>query len=356
MAAPAYSMMKRLLASECEAVVEALAIESKIEAGELHARLTNGASVVVAIRGAKRGIWLDKADLSGGDMLELVHRTLGKEDHRVAYDWGKRFFGLRDTEALAARRRVVARRQVTELDVKQDHASRVRSAIARYLSGGSLPWGCSPQLISYLATRGTDIAALPGLPKPLRFSPCQRHVETKRDWPAMLAPIVDPLLRQIISVHVTFLTEQGGAWHKAPISPVKKVSAPYKGGVIPLFRGGSGKPLMAAPEGDTALIAEGIENALAAAWMLAPGRGGIDPAPRVFAAIAAPNLQHVKLPPQFAEVVLICDRDPFANRAVAGAYDAAERAWLEAGLAVSRQLPPVGFKDFAAAAAHYAGR
>jgi hypothetical protein len=166
----------------------------------------------------------------------------------------------------------------------------------------------------------------------------------------MLAPIIDPLAPQnIIAVHRTYLEHREGIWRKASVAPVKKVSAPYKGGVIPLLRGGSGKRLSEAPEGESVMIAEGIENALAAAILLGPGEpDGIEPAPRVFAAVSAPNLPHIRLPKQFAEVILICDsyceRDP-----VAATYNLAEKNWLAAGLAVSRQMPPIGFKDFAAA-------
>jgi hypothetical protein len=357
MSTPDYGMMKRLLAIECEAVVEALAATAKWEAGELHAQFPNGLSVVMAVRGNKRGVWLDKTNMSGGDTLELVHRALGKEDHRVAYDWGKRFLGLPDDAraALAARREVVQARQIDEQQAKRDREARMRDQIGRYLFG-SKPFIQAPEIASYLAGRGIP-PRLPGVPKTLRFARAEYHREDGREWSAMVAPIVDPLVRQIVAVHRTFLGLCGAVWRKAPVKPQKKVSGPYKGSVIPLLRGASGRPLGEAPQGDAVLIAEGIENALAAAWLLRPGQpGGIDPMPRVFAAISAPNLPNIKIPPQFAEVILICDRDHEANQAVQRAYDQAERRWLETGLAVSRQMPPVGFKDFAAACEAYHAR
>lgn len=349
---PDYAGMKLMLTADCEAVLEAIAITIKHEAGEMHAQLPNGAAIVLALRGAKRGAWFDKSDMSGGDMLELVHRALGKPDHRVAYDWGKRFFGMADSAQLAARRAAVMAQQVRARETRLSLTERVRRGLARYLSSDSLPLPQAPALAAYLAGRGIALDSLPGVPKTLRFSAAQRHTETGRDWPAMLAPIVDPMRPQVIAAHITFLTEgAAGGWQKAPIRPAKKVSAPYRGCIIPLLRGASGKSLSLAPEGDTVLIAEGIENALAAAIMLlADPVTPLPQAPRVFAAVSAPNLPHIKLPARFAEVILACDNDG-ENPAVHRARALAERNWLEAGLAVCWRFPPPQFKDFAAALA-----
>jgi hypothetical protein len=334
-----------MLTAECEAVVEALASSVKREGGELHAQFRNGLSAVIAVRGAKRGLWLDKSDMSGGDMLELVHRVLGKDDHRGAYDWGKRFLGLPDDAGrLADRRQAVLASQARAAEEKQRQSEQARDAISRYV-GFSQPFGRAPEIGQYLSGRGIPAEMLPAMPKTLRFGDAEYHVESGRGWPAMLAPIIDPLRPQIIAVHKTFLHCHADAWRKAPVMPAKKVSAPYKGGVIPLLRGASGKPLSLAPEGDVALIAEGIENALAAILLCA-----IEPTPRTFAAISAPNLPHIRLPPQFAEVILVCDQDG-ENQSVCHARDTAERNWLAAGMAVSRVLPPGGCKDFADAAA-----
>ena len=357
MAAPDYATMSRLMRADCESVVEAFAISSYQEAGELHAHMQNGMRIVVALRGDKRGLFLDKGDGSGGDTMELVHRILGHEDHRVAFDWGKGFFGVSNSDAaraLAARREVVTGQQRKAVEEKLSLAERVRHGISRYLGGFGAPsvaWLHAPELAAYLAGRGIRAQNLPeGGLKTLRFSRSQWHKESGRDWPAMLAPIIDPLCRKIIAAHATFLAGERDTWRKAPIEPDKKVTTTYKGGVIPLLRGASGKPLQFAPENEAVMIGEGIENALAAAIMLGPDReGGIDPAPRVFAAVSAPNLPHVQMPPHVAEVYLIGDRyqPGYQNPMVERAYDKAERNWLDAGLAVTRRMPPKGYKDFA---------
>lgn len=355
---PDWAMMSRLMRVDCEPVIEALAITSHIEAGELHAHMRNGMRVVVELRGEKRGLFLDKSDGSGGDTLELVHRILGQPDHRVAYDWGKAFFGVGNNDAvraLAARREVVTGEQRRQVEEKLSFTDRVRRGISRYLGGTGAPsvaWPQPPELAAYLAGRGIQPQNLPGpgALKTLRFSKAQWHRESERDWPAMLAPIIDPRRRKIIAAHLTFLAGERDAWTKAPVKPAKKVTAEYQGGIIPLLRGASGKPLQFAPANEAVLIAEGIENALAAAILLAPdAETGIDPAPRVFAAVSAPNLPHVQMPEHVAEVYLIADHyEPgYANPAVERAYDRAERNWLEAGLAVTRRQPPKGYKDFA---------
>lgn len=348
MAAPDYALMARLMTEDCESVVEALAITVYSQNGELHAQLRDGSHVVVETRGSKRGLFLDKSDGSGGDTLELVHRVLGKDDHRFAYDWGKNFFGIETSEAmraLAERRAVITERQARAVQEKLSFTDRVRRALARYVND-SVAWPHIPQIIDYLAGRGIRAPQLPAF-KTLRFARSEYHKESGREWPAMVAPIICPLQRKVFAVHHTFL-EHADRWRKAPIEPAKKVTATYKGGVIPLWRGGSGKELCHAPEGETLLMGEGIENSLAAALLLP-----LEPAPRVFAGVVACNLPHIKLPPSFAEVVLVMDRyaPGYENSAVEKAYDLAERNWVEAGINVTRQLPPVGFKDFAEALA-----
>ena len=354
---PDYAMMARLMTHDCESVVEAFAITAYHEGGELHAHMPNGMRIVMAVRGTRRGLWLDKSDNRGGDTLELVHRVLGEPDHRIAFDWGKQFFGIGShdaLQALAARREVIAERQREAAADKLSFVDRVRRGISRYLGGGgaqSVQWPHAPELLAYLLGRGIRPDMLPGgPPKTLRFSRDQFHKESDRGWPAMLAPIIETATRKIIAAHITYLAGERDAWRKAPVEPVKKVTAPYRGGIIPLLRGASGKPLKFAPDNEAVMIGEGIENALAAAVMLRPGEvGGIDPPPRVFAGVTAGNLPHIQMPPQVAEVYLVCDRwlPGYENPAVERAYQRAEQNWLDAGLSVQRCSPPKGFKDFA---------
>jgi hypothetical protein len=110
--------------------------------------------------------------------------------------------------------------------------------------------------------------------------------------------------------------------------------------VIPLLRGASGKRLRDAPDGDTVLIAEGIENALAAAYL----RGDRS---RVFAAVSANNFPKLRLPAQLAHVVIVRDNDE-ANPGVEKTLKETMDLLTEEGHDVEWRAAPPQFKDMAA--------
>jgi hypothetical protein len=95
-----------------------------------------------------------------------------------------------------------------------------------------------------------------------------------------------------MAAHCTYLAIAPDGVRKLNRRPAKKVWGRYAGGLIPLTRGASNKPLRDAPDDDGCLIAEGIENALAAAWLR--------PELRAFAGVAVGNLAAIALPEQMA--------------------------------------------------------
>jgi hypothetical protein len=108
------------------------------------------------------------------------------------------------------------------------------------------------------------------------------------------------------------------------------------GGVIPLTRGASNKPLGQSPDGDGCLIAEGIESALTVAQFF--------PERRALACVSVGNLAKIALPPAIRGVLLVRDRDG-ENLAVKASRDAALARWAAEGRESHIWEPAEGTKD-----------
>ncbi len=194
------------------------------------------------------------------------------------------------------------------------------------------PVGC------YLAGRGIEPERFARRPlNALRFEPRCWHHDVGEKLPAMLAAIIDPVTRQHVALHRTYLHDgAGGVWRKSRVVPAKKVLGKFAGGIIPLTRGASGKPIRHAPDGDRCIVAEGIENALTVAqWF---------PEWRAIAAVAVANLPLITLPPAMADIMLVRDRDG-ENQAVQEARARAIVRWIDEGRRVEEWIPPDGCKD-----------
>lgn len=300
------------------------------EVGGLDGRPGHG--VLVRLTGPKAGVWCDfHSGALKGDALDLVAQVLFRGDKVEALRWSRAWLGLEAADPASFRTRQadpVQRRQEAE----RDEEGRRQKARALWL--GAQPIGGTPAA-AYLAGRGIDLARLARVPGALRFDPACWCQEVRRPLPAMLAAIVRD--GGIIGCHRTYLAPRnGGGWGKAPLAAAKKVLGQGGGGVIALHRGASGRPLREAPEGDTAAIAEGIEDALTVALHC--------PEWRALACVSLGNMGSVVLPEAVHEVVLVFDRDGENPQARAG-RQRAERAFLEAGKSVQAFRPPEGFKD-----------
>ncbi|HYN37708.1 MAG TPA: hypothetical protein VES39_00485, partial [Rhodospirillales bacterium] len=53
-----------------------------------------GQSARITIRGPRRGLWVEHADKSGGDMLDLVTRVCCHGSRRDALAWARDYLGL----------------------------------------------------------------------------------------------------------------------------------------------------------------------------------------------------------------------------------------------------------------------
>lgn len=339
------------LAARAEDLARQLFPDAEVRGNELRWDGPDGAKWSLVCRGSKAGVWCDWGDPDRcGDALELVHHALFPDEsgRRDSLLWAARWLGDAIDEpvdpavALAHRRAAFERQQRREAEHKAKAERARRYAKARYLDGNrSVPVPCSPEIESYLCGR-LGLAALDeldGLPRGLRFTNRSGY-DAHLDLPAMLAPVIHLQTSEQIATHTTYLQpDAAGRWHKARVGTPKKTHGSYKGGVIPLLRGASGKPLKEAPDGDRILIAEGIENALAASLYV----GG---EPRVVACVTVNNLPALELPAAFTEVILVLDRDG-ENEAVRRSRETTKAAWLAEGRRVNTWAPEPGFKDWA---------
>jgi hypothetical protein len=347
------SVIAAELAQRAELLVRELFPDARPEGRELRWHGRGGAACSMVLRGTKAGIWCNWTDeQEKGDALELVHYTLFPDEagRRQSIHWAARWLGMDAalSQAEAAALALQARQRAVEALARQAqateaHRKQIRDrAVGLYLDERrSQPVPLTPELESYFAGRGVPFADLASLPRGLRFT-ARFYYDAHLVLPAMLAPIIDPGgggPTPQIAVHVTFLHQgDDGHWRKANVDTAKKSYGPAKGGVIPLLRGRSGRPLRHAPEGDAVLIGEGIENSLAASLC-------VDGEPRVLAAVSVGNLPRIALPPTIKTVILAYDRDG-ENQGVFKARNVARQRFKSEGRDVEILQPPVGIKDF----------
>jgi hypothetical protein len=206
---------------------------------------------------------------------------------------------------------------------EQEEAERreSRRVKARKIWEGARPM--TPETPAWRYLEGRACAVLSNY---LRAGPCWHH-EAQREFPALIAAIVDPISGRFRGIHRTFLAERDGVWRKANIDPVKKTLGDTCGGIIP--------PVHGCGRGEV-LIGEGIEDTLTASLMH-PGRAA-------WAALDIGNLTAITLRPEFHTVIFARQRDG-DNETVRFAREKVIAAWRAQGRSVRPLDPPAGYKD-----------
>lgn len=290
-----------------------------------------GRGVSVCIGGAKAGVWGEFSAGRGGDMLDLVAVCRCGGNKAEALKWARGWLGLGD--ARPGGRGPAPPPPPPPRDVENDRReAEERRQKGRGLWAKGVPIPGTPAEV-YLAGRGIDLAELGRAPNVLRFNARTWCAERGGEHPAMVALIQNQ--GRTIGAHRTFLAPDGRG--KARIKAAKKVLGATDGGLIPLWRGASDKPLKEAPEGDTIAIAEGIEDALTVALAC--------PEWRVVACINIGNMAKLTLPPTILDVRLCFDRDG-ENPACRAARERAIDRYMREGRSVFAMQPAEGFKDF----------
>ena len=340
MTPPSPDDLKRHLAVRIRSLAQAIIPDGKLDGSEWVGTGPDGAKWGVVVKGIKAGCYQNFGSGAGGfSGLGLIRDAVTDGDPRRAYAWALKFLG--DAVLLPQRMTSVPAKPVrlSRPDAEPEAQSGDVTGLRLYLAAQPFTWDTPPGC--YLQARGITPERVTAPLRALRFHPTCWQSDVQRHMPAMLAAVIDPDPAvsggRHLAVHRTYLAlDPAGVWRKAPVGRPKKVIGRYAGGVIPLTRGASGLPLMRAPEGDAALIAEGIENALTASiWF---------PELRALAAVAVANLAHITLPPAIADIMLIRDRDG-ENEAVMESRDRAIVRWTAEGRAVSLWEPPEGSKD-----------
>jgi hypothetical protein len=140
-----------------------------------------------------------------------------------------------------------------------------------------------------------------------------------------------------LTIHRLWLERQtDGRVLKAPIAEAKKVYGPFKGGLIPLWRGASARPWKDPAPDDVLGLTEGIENALTYAAEV--------PEHRIAASITVGNLTNLQLHPALREIVLAADNDAPGSKA-ARTLDRAVARFLAEGRRVRLARAPGDAKD-----------
>lgn len=303
--------------------------DGHIEGREWIGHGPDGSKWGIVISGRKAGRYQNFGAGRGGlSPLGLVRDAVCAGDHRRAFAWARDFLGDEPLPPQPSCKAAATSR------AEQEQAA--PTGLRLFLSAGLFAW--STPVGAYLAGRGLGRVHMNGESlAALRYLPSCWNSDTGTNFAAMVAAVINPDTRRHQALHRTYLArDAAGVWRKAPVPRPKKLIGSPVGGVIPLTRGRSGRPLRDAPAGDAAVIAEGIENALTG-WLLYPER-------RALAAISAGNLARIVLPQTIGDILLMRDRDG-ENPGVNQSRVAAVARWTDEGRAVSQWEPPDGYKD-----------
>jgi phage/plasmid primase-like uncharacterized protein len=325
----------RQLGSRAEALARELLPHGHREGAEWVAPSLTGTSqrgLSVRITGSKAGVWAEFDADARGDGLDLVAHALFRGDKSAAYKWALGWLGIGQAGAMPQPRP----RPAPPPAGPDAHERATAAAAFRLFLAGKAELRGTPA-DAYLKGRGIDLAELGRQPRALRFHSAVRCIEAGGDLPAMLAAIRGPD-GQHVATHRTFLAEYGGTWCKAKLKAPKKVLGSYAGGLIPLWRGASGKPLATAPEADVIAIGEGIETCLSVAIAC--------PEYRVLAAVSLANLARIILPAQAVDLIVLADNDHGNAAAQAGLQRAVDRLLAEGrSVRIARSSAGKDFND-----------
>ncbi len=270
------------------------------------------------------GAWRDEATGDKGDLIGLVKYVLRHNDLSETRAWCLSWLGWasgidRDT---LEKSRAVASVHAKKVRKEEREAAEVnaRKAFGWWLKGEKKLAGTPVDL--YLASRGIDLGRLAALPGAIRYLPNATHLSIRGDeslWPCMIVAMCNGQ-GSVVAVHRTWLTPDG---KKAPVLPVKKIWPGFKGCVIRLAKGESGKsPEQAARQElppAPLILTEGIEDGLSLSLAC--------PQYRVWAAGTLGNMANIPKHPCISSVTIAADNDfkPQAKAAFAGVLNDLKR-------------------------------
>jgi hypothetical protein len=245
--------------------------------------------------GRPAGKWTDAATGEHGDLLDVIRESCGLVDFHDVTEEARRFLSLPRSEP--------------ESDYRP-HSSLALAGSpesARRLFGMSKPIA-GTVVETYL--RGRGITDLHG--DSLRFHPrCYYRPEADAPteiWPAMIAAVTD-FQGHITGAHRTWLDPSG--CDKAPVDTPRRAMGHLLGHAV---RFGLASKVMAA--------GEGIETMLSLRCVM--------PTMAMAAALSAAHLGAILFPAKLRRLYVVRDNDSAGDGAVAGLFDRAQSAGVEA--------------------------
>ena len=264
-------------------------------------RNTAGRSMFVRLKGGDfggrpAGKWTDAATGEHGDLLDVIRESRSLVDFHDVANEARRFLSLPRSEP------------------KSDSRSRLPPVptgspeSARRLFGMSQPIA-GTVVETYL--RGRGITNLLGIDS-LRYHPrCYYRPEAGSPteiWPAMIAAVTD-LKGHITGAHRTWLDPSGR--DKAPVDTPRRAMGHLLGHAVRF-----------GPPGDVMAAGEGIETMLSLRCVM--------PSMAMVAALSAAHLAAILFPATLRRLYIVRDDDRAGDGAVAGLFDRAQSAGIEA--------------------------
>jgi len=263
-------------------------------------RNTPGRSMFVRLKGvdasSRPGKWTDAATGEHGDLLDAIRESCGLVDFHDVIEEARRFLSLPRSEPGSD-----YRPHLSPVPTGSAESARRLFAMSNPIAGTVVE--------TYLRRRG--ITALHGIDS-LRFHPrCYYRPEADaltETWPAMIAAVTD-LQGHITGAHRTWLDPSGR--DKAPVDTPRRAMGHLLGNAV---RFGGASDVMAA--------GEGIETMLSLRCIV--------PSMAMVAALSAAHLAAILFPAALRRLYVVRDNDPAGDGAVAGLFDRAQSAGIEA--------------------------
>jgi hypothetical protein len=262
-------------------------------------RNTPGRSMFVRLRESPNrpaGKWTDAATGEHGDLLDIIRESCGLLDFRDVADEARRFLSLPRSEPGSD-----YRPHLSPVPTGSPESARRLFAMSNPITGTVVE--------TYLRQRG--ITALHGIDS-LRFHPrCYYRPETDATTeirPAMIAAVTD-LQGHITGAHRTWLDPSGR--DKARVDTPRRAMGHLLGHAVRF-----------GPAGDVMAAGEGIETMLSLRCVM--------PSMAMVAALSAAHLAAILFPATLRRLYVVRDDDRAGDGAVAGLFDRAQSAGIEA--------------------------
>lgn len=261
---------------------------------------TAGRSMFVRLKpkgagGRPAGKWTDAATGEHGDLLDVIRESCGLVDFHDVTEEARRFLSLPRSEPESDYPRS------SPVPTGSPESARRLFGMSQSIAGSVVE--------TYLRRRGiTDLHAIDSL----RFHPrCYYRPEADaptETWPAMIAAVTD-LQGRVTGAHRTWLDPSGR--DKAPVDTPRRAMGYLLGHAVRF-----------GPAGDVMAAGEGIETMLSLRSVM--------PSMAMVAALSAAHLAAILFPATLRRLYIVRDDDRAGDGAVAGLFDRAQSAGIEA--------------------------